>query len=76
MFDILSSVPNQEGVSKEDVWIENQEIATKLIYKIIKDMFEVSDEIVLWEKSIEHGLITKILDRLQILTGEKPRRYV
>ena len=39
-------------------------------------MFEVSNDVLLWEKSIEHGLIAKILDRLTILTGEKSRRFV
>jgi len=51
-------------------------MATKLIYRILNEMFNVSKDINLRVKAIQYRLIEKILDRVVVLTGEKPRTYV
>lgn len=47
----------------------------QLNYKILADTFKNHDDATLREQAISSGLITRILERLSIVSGEKPRTY-
>jgi len=71
LFDVLSGLPNTEK-DKEVYWSEAQDQATKMIYKVLKQIFSWSKDANIRLKASESGLVTKILDRLIVMTGEKP----
>ena len=56
-------------------WETRQKEAVQLNYKILADTFKNHDDATLREQAISSGLITRILERLSIVSGEKPRIY-
>lgn len=56
-------------------WVVEQKEAVELNYKILADTFKNYDEEALREQAISSGLINRILERLSVVSGEKPRVF-
>ena len=52
-----------------------QKEAVELNYKILADTFKNHGEKALREQAMTTGLITRILERLSVVAGEKPRTF-
>ena len=56
-------------------WAAEKKEAVELNYKILADTFKSHDEEALREQAISSGLINRILERLSVVSGEKPRVF-
>ena len=56
-------------------WTAEKKEAVELNYKILADTFKSHDEEALREQAISSGLINRILERLSVVSGEKPRVF-
>ena len=56
-------------------WTAEKKEAVELNYKILADTFKSHDEQALREQAISTGLINRILERLSVVSGEKPRVF-
>lgn len=75
LLKILAGQPDQDAKDPKllTMWMDKQKEAVQLNYKILADTFKNHDEATLREQAISSGLITRILERLSVVSGEKPR---
>lgn len=77
LLKILAGQPDQDAKDPAEKikWETRQKEAVQLNYKILAETFKNHDDATLREQAISSGLITRILERLSIVSGEKPRTY-
>lgn len=75
LLKILAGQPDQDAKdgALSAKWVAEQKEAVELNYKILADTFKSHDETALREQVMTSGLITRILERLSAVSGEKPR---
>ena len=77
LLKILAGQPDQDA--KDAVlsakWVAEQKEAVELNYKILAETFKSHDEEGLREQALSSGLINRILERLGVVSGEKPRVF-
>ena len=82
LFKVLAGLPEEETNSgekkekeaKQNMWEKEQQSAVRFSYQILAEVFQVATDPNIRELAVENGLIHRILERLQALTGEIKRR--
>ena len=77
LLKILAGQPDQDAkdAALSAKWANEQKEAVELNYKILADTFKNHDEAKLREQAMSSGLIARILERLSVVSGEKPRIF-
>lgn len=73
LFKVLSGEPDKDGDVRK--WDQEQKDAVQVNYKILAEIFGVSDDRLIRQTAIKAGFLERILERLGAISGEKPRRY-
>ena len=60
---------------KKAHWEQEQKDAVQINYRILGEVFSVSGGLELREKALACGLLPRILERLSVISGEKPRTF-
>jgi len=75
LLKILAGQPDQDskdaGLAAK--WAIEQKEAVELNYKTMSDTFKAHDESSIRELALSSGLVSRILRRLSVVSGEKPR---
>lgn len=77
---LLKILAGQPDIDSSDAalaakWVTEQKDAVELNYKILAETFKQHDDKALREKAISSGIIGRILERLSLVSGEKPRIF-
>jgi len=78
LFKVLAGQPDSElqaDGGKQAFWAQEQKEAVQINYKILGEVFSVSDGLELREKALACGLLPRILERLAAISGERPRVF-
>ena len=77
LLKILAGQPDQDAKDSALAlkWHAEQKEAVELNYEILADTFRSHDEEGLREQAVASGLISRILERLSVVSGEKPRVF-
>lgn len=75
LFKVLQGEPDAQFEKKEDRtrWENEQKDAVQFNYKILSEAFAMSDGPKVREEAIKCDFLTRILERLGAVSGEKPR---
>lgn len=78
LFKVLAGQPDTElaaDAGRKAHWEQEQKDAVQINYRILGEVFSVSDGLELREKALACGLLPRILERLAAISGEKPRVF-
>jgi hypothetical protein len=78
LFKVLAGQPDSElqaDGGKQAHWAQEQKEAVQINYRILGEVFSVSEGLELREKALACGLLPRILERLAAISGEKPRVF-
>ena len=72
LFKVLSGEPDKDSDSRK--WEQEQKDAVQVNYKILAEIFAISNDQNIRDSAIEAGFLHRILERLGAISGEKPRK--
>ena len=78
LFKVLAGQPDTElaaDAGKKAYWEQEQKDAVQINYRILGEVFSVYSGLELREKALACGLLPRILERLSVISGEKPRAF-
>jgi hypothetical protein len=78
LFKVLAGQPDADFArdpASKATWETECKEAVQINYRILGDVFSVSGDTELREKALECNLLEKILKRLSVISGEKPRKF-
>lgn len=71
LFKVLSGEPDKDVDASK--WEQEQKDAVQVNYKILAEIFAVSDDNSIRQSAVDAGFLERILERLGAISGEKPR---
>jgi hypothetical protein len=71
LFKVLSGEPDKDVEGSK--WEQEQKDAVQVNYKILAEIFAVSDDNSIRQSAVNAGFLERILERLGAISGEKPR---
>ena len=73
LFKVLSGDPDKESDAKK--WEQEQKEAVQVNYKILAEIFAISNNVNIRQTAVQAGFLDRILERLGAVSGEKARAY-
>lgn len=74
LFEVLRGEPDSDNSAYDKAgWQERQKQAVQKNYKILSEVFAIPDNPGIREQAIKAGFLPRFLERLSIISGEKPR---
>lgn len=68
---MLSGEPDKDVDTKR--WEKEQKEAVQVNYKILAEIFAISNDVKIRNTAVKAGFLDRILERLGAISGEKPR---
>jgi len=73
LFKVLSGEPDKDVDTKK--WEKEQKEAVDVNYKILAEIFAISNDVKIRQIAVKSGFLDRILERLGAISGEKARQY-
>lgn len=73
LFKVLAGDPDKENDNRK--WEQEQKEAVQVNYKILAEIFAISNNYKIRDSAIKAGFLDRILERLGAISGEKARQF-